>query len=141
MPAQRKGGSLFDHELALRIIGAEELFHHGKRLGAGYHDGVLVKFHERGNIGRVIWLHVLNDQVIGMAVAQKSPDLIQPFLLEMSVHCVHNGDLFVQDDIGIVCHAVRNHVLPFKEIHIMVVDADILDIFGNFHFHALLYSF
>ena len=35
-------------------------------------------------------------------------------------------------------HAVRNHVLTLEEIHIMVIDAHISDIFGNFHCNTLL---
>ena len=136
--AETERVAFFDDNLSVSIIRAKELLHHGKGLCAGHDGGILIKLHKFGDIGGMVRLHVLYDQVIRMAVAQKSADLMQPFLSETRVYGVHNGDFLIQDDIGIVGHAVRNHVLTLEEIHIMVIDAHVSDIFGNFHCNTLL---
>ena len=131
--AQLQGVPLPHHDPAVRVVLAEEVFHHGKGLGRGNHHSLRIGFQEVGNVGGVVRFHVLHHQVVGLAAGQDTLDVFHPLLGEVLVHRVHNGDLLVQDGIGIVGHAVGNGILPLKQVNLMVAHADILDVFRNDH--------
>ena len=81
----------------------------------------------------MVGLHVLHDKIVGRALAEGSGDLGDPLVGKMGVHAVHDGDLFIADQIGVVRHAVGHIVLALKQVNKVVVDADIQNIFGDFH--------
>ena len=60
-------------------------------------------------------------------------DFVHPLLGEVGVNSVHDSDLFVDDDIGVVSNAIGHNVLTFEQIYLMIVNADIFDIIGNKH--------
>ena len=121
--------AVLDHE-AVFIGAAEELLHHRKRLGVAHHGDVRVGLDEIVDVGGVIRLHVLHDEVVRLAAVQRRLDIVQPLVGEVLVHGVEHADLFVQHDVGIVAHAVGHDVLALKQIDGMVVHADIDDVFG-----------
>ena len=81
----------------------------------------------------MIRLHVLHDQIIRLPALQRGGEIVEPLLAKVLVYGVHDGDLLVQDHIGIVGHAARHDVLPFKQVHFMIVNANIADIICNIH--------
>jgi hypothetical protein len=60
---------------------------------------------------------------------------------EACIHRVHNGDLLIHNDIGIIRHAVGHYILTLEQVHLMVIDAYIFDIVGNEHSNILLLMF
>ena len=60
-------------------------------------------------------------------------EIAQPLIGELHVHGIHDGDLLVQNDIGIVSHAERDNILTFEEINLMIIDTDILDRICDLH--------
>ena len=82
-----------------------------------------------------------DDQVVRLAALQDGLDVIQPLVGEVLVHGVHDGDLLVDDGIGIVGHAVGYDVLTLEEVHLVVVNADLLDVVGDMHSHSPCCSF
>ena len=52
---------------------------------------------------------------------------------EVLVHSIHNGDLLIQDHIGIVGHAAGHPVLPLKQVHLMIVNTYIANIVCDEH--------
>ena len=130
---QGQGVALADYDAATGIIGAEELVHHAEGLGRGHDGGLGVGVHEHINVGGVVGLHVLDHQEIGAAAVKLCSELAQPLLAEVLIHGVHDGNLLVQDDVGIVGHAVGDHILALEQVHLMVVDADVADVIGNKH--------
>ena len=46
----------------------------------------------------------------------------------MLVNGVQNCDLLIHDHIRVICHSVRNDILPFKQIDLMIVYANIANI-------------
>ena len=131
--SQGKGVALSDNDSPVGVILAEEVPHHGERLGGRNDGGIRIGAHELGDIRRVIRLHVLYDQIIRLPAAKHTSKVVQPFMGEVSVHRVHDGDLFVKDHIGIVCHSVGNHILTLKEVNLMIIDTDITNVICNFH--------
>ncbi len=133
MFSQGEGVSLLDHDLSFRKVGSEKLYHHGKGLGGGHDRRLRISLHKVGDVGGVVRLHVLDDQVVGTAGTQNLLNVVQPFMGKAGIHRVHHGCFLIQDHIGVVGHAVFDHVLAFEQVHVVVVDAHVADVFCNFH--------
>ena len=58
----------------------------------------------------------------------------------MGVHRVHYGDFVVDNDIGIVCHAVFNNILSLEEINVVIVYAYVFDVVCDLH-NGISFSF
>ena len=116
MHAQTELIALLDQQAAVGIVAAEEGLHHGKGLGGGNHHCFGVSVHEGGDVGRVVRLHVLHDQIVGRATIQRGRDVFKPLIGKMLVHGIHDGDFLVQDGIRIVCHTVGYGILALKKI-------------------------
>ena len=113
--------------------GGEELLHHAKGFDVAHQCGSRVTLQETLNAAGVIRLHVLHYQVVRLPVSQQGGNVLQPLVLKMGIHRVHYGNFIVQNHIGVVGHSVGNHILPLKQIHLVVVDSHIADILCN-HF-------
>ena len=85
----------------------------------------------------MVGLHVLNHKVVGLASAQRVLKIVKPLVGKGGIHRVHNGDLLVRDQIGIIRHAVRHYVLTLKEINGMIVHTNVSDVFCYVHFYIL----
>ena len=81
----------------------------------------------------MIRLHVLHHQIVRLAALQRGGQIGQPLVHKVDLAGVHDSDLLVHDDIGVVGHAVGHNVLPLKQIHLMVIDTNITDILRNVH--------
>ena len=130
---QREGIPLLDDHAVFGEVLAEEILHHGKGLSGGHQNGIGVGLEEVDDIGGVVGLHVLNNEEIGGTASQHALDVVQPLVGEAGVYGVHDGDEVVQDDVGIIGHAVGNNVLALKQIDVVIVDADVADIGGDLH--------
>ena len=86
---------------------------------------------------------MLDNQVIRLAGPQSCLYVVQPFMGKAGIHGVHDSRLFIQDDIGIISHAVFYDILAFKEIDFMVIDTHVFNIVCNFHllYTPLLFNF
>ena len=91
----------------------------------------------------MVGLHMLHHQVVGLAAAQGVFNVLEPFAGLLLVDGVHDGDLVVENHIGIVAHAVGHHILTLEEIHLVVVGADINNGIGDFfqHLHCSFTAF
>ena len=83
----------------------------------------------------MVRLHVLHHQIIRLATLQRGGQIGQPLVHKVDLAGVHDCDLFVHDDVGVVGHAVGHDVLTLEQIHLMVIDANITDILRNIHFY------
>ena len=79
----------------------------------------------------MIRLHMVNDKIVGSFSSRCDLDVLNPFIAESAVNAVRNGNFFVKDHIGIICHSVRHDVLTFKKINFMIIHADISYIICN----------
>ena len=130
---QAEGVLLPHHDALIRVILAVKILHHGEGLGGGDDGRLGIGAHEAADAGRVVRLHVLHDEVIRLSVPQGGGEIIQPGVGEALGHRVHDGDLFIQNDIGIIGHAQGHDVLPLEQVDLMVVDADIADVLADLH--------
>ena len=95
MGAEGEGVAVAHREAVIRKIGAEELAHHAERRIGGYHGGFRVNGHKGRDVGGVVGFHVVNDEIVGAAVAERGADVCQPLRAEVRVNGVHHRDLFV----------------------------------------------
>ena len=89
----------------------------------------------------MVGLHVLNNEVVGLSVAESVLEVVEPLVGKVAVNGVHDGDFAVKDHVGVVRHAVGNVVLTLKQIDFVVVNAHIADVFGDFHKIFLTFVF
>ena len=133
--AELEGVAFLDDDSSVLKLGAEEVAHHRERLCGRYDRRVGIVLHEVENIRAVVRLHVLDDQVVGLSVAESFLEVVEPFVGELAVNGVHDRDLPVDNHIGVVRHAVGNDILTLKQVNFVVVHADITDVVGDvFHF-------
>ena len=133
--AQGQGGAFAHHDSTVSVVIAEELLHHVEGLGGGHHCCVGVDLQKIGDVGGMVRLHMLYHQVVRLTAGQRVLNIVQPLVGEIAVHRVHNGDLLVQNDVGVVSHAARHHILALEQVYLMIVDTHIADILGNGHSH------
>ena len=76
---------------------------------------------------------MLHDQVVRRTSLQRLGKILQPLRAKALVYRVHDGDLLVQNDIGIVGHPVRDDVLPLEQVDLAVVYADVADVVCDVH--------
>ena len=86
----------------------------------------------------MVGLHVLDDEIVGLASREGLFEVVEPLVAEAGVDGVHDGGLAVEDGVGIVGHAVGDVVLALEQVDGVVVDADVQDVFGNVHGVPLL---
>ena len=133
---QAQGVALAHHHAAVFEGGVEEGGHDAEGAGAGHHLGRRVALHEARDVGAVVGLHVLYHQVVRGASAQLGLDLAQPLVAKALLDAVHDSDLLVDDEVGIVCHAVGHLVHSLEEVDVVVVDAHVEDVARNLHVEA-----
>ena len=73
----------------------------------------------------MIRLQMGDYQISRLLVTQNSCQIGKPLVGRTGIHRIHNGNLFVHDDVRVVGNTVRNHILAFKQIERLVVYADI----------------
>ena len=90
---------------------------------------------KRRDAGGVIGFHMRDDKIIGRLAVECVLDILQPLCDLRLVHGIHDGDLVVEDDVGIVAHPVGDDILPFEEVDGGVVDADVCYVLKIFHLY------
>ena len=133
MLAEIELGAFAYNYLLFSKICAEEVFHHIESLGRGNDFCLRICLYKIVDICRVVRLHVLYYEIIRCLAAKSFAYIIEPLLFEAGIDCIHNRSFFINDCIGIICHAVWHDVLSFKKVYFMVVNADINDVVCNFH--------
>ena len=118
-----------------RIRQVKELVHHNETLFIRNDSGVRINVQEILDVGGVVRLHVLDDQVIRFFSVKDIRQVVQPLVGEADIHRIHDGDLLIHDHIGVISHAVRYDVLPLEKIYVMIIDAYISDIICNCDCH------
>ena len=79
----------------------------------------------------MVGLHVQYHQITWFSSCQFPIHVVHPFVDFACVNCVHYRNLVVVDEVGIVSHAVFEHILAFKKCEVGVVDTDVFDRIWN----------
>ena len=131
MMTQLQGIALVDHHFTALEVEVKELPHHVEQLGIGDELHFRILLRQLLDAACVIRLHVVDDQVIRLAPCQSLLYVGQPFGGLAGVNRVHDGDLIVHDDIGVIGDAVGHHILTLEQVDGLVVYAHIQDGIGN----------
>ena len=123
---------LFDEELIGKFRTVEVPEHvEYLRVADDCHFGIFRR--KRRDARRMIGFHVRDDEIVGLSARKSVLDVAEPFRDLRLVHGVHDRDLLVHDDVGVVAHALGHDILPFKEVERGVVNADVNDVLCFFH--------
>ena len=111
-----------------RRVRAEELAEHREGFGVADKLHFRIPLRKAQDAAGVIRLHVGDHKVVRTAPVQLVRELGEPFVRRAGVHAVHDGDLLIQNEVGVVAHAHRlDRVLVFKEAEGEVVRAHAAD--------------
>ena len=116
-----------------KIHVSEEVLHHSECLGISYNRYFWISFDKILDICSMIRFHMLYDQIIRLCTIQHFCHITKPLFCKMRIYRVHNCNLFVHDHIRVVRHTVRNIILSFKQIYLMIIDTYIINIISDFH--------
>ena len=105
----------------------EELRKHLERGGRGYERDGRIGFQHPGDKGGMVGLHMVDHQVIRLAVSERFGQVGLPGFALAGVGRIEHGDFPVEDHIGIVGHSFGNVVLALEQVEVEVVDADKFD--------------
>ena len=136
MLAEAERRAFADDDAAVGKVRAEKVLHHGKGFCGGDDRRLGIDLHKLCDVGGVVRLHVLHDQIVGLAAAEGVLNVVKPFMCKTGVNCIHDSDLFVYDGIGVIRHAVGDNILPLEQIDLVVVDAEIKDGICNLFIHS-----
>ena len=130
--AGRERVHLLDELHAAVQIEREEVLHHRARLGVA-DDGYFRVTQDKLADGRgVVRLHMLHDEVVELPAREHMVDVFKEQAADRLIHSVDQDGLLVQQQIGVVAHAVRERVGVFKQIQPPLTCADPVEILGHF---------
>ena len=139
MVSKAESTAIFYLKLLSLQVEVKEVADHIEGFCIGNNSCVWVNLKEICHIGCMIRLHVLHNQIIWFTSVKSLLQIIQPFVSEISIYCIHNCNFFVKDYIRIVSHAVWHFVLSLKKVHLMIVYAYIFNSICDFHMLYLLF--
>ena len=74
----------------------------------------------------MIRLHMMDDQIIRLPVAQSLRQIGLPFLPFTGINGIQDSDLVAAvQQIGVIGHAFRHNILTFKKIEVVVLHTDV----------------
>lgn len=79
----------------------------------------------------MVRLHVVDYQVIHLAVADQRRDMVEIVVDELPFDGVDEGDFFIDDEVGIVADSVGNGPNIFKKMGSPVVETHKPDVAGK----------
>ena len=93
----------------------------------------------------MVGLHVADNQIVGCASVEGGVEVGLPFGLLACIGSIENGNLVVDNHIGVVGYTIGNDVLTFEEVGIVVVNSDIshgiADCYVVCHTYKITYNF
>ena len=141
MLAGLEGVAFLHDESTARVVVAEIVLHHHERLRARHDRRRRIRRGELRDVRGVVRLHVLDDQIVDRRLADLVLDVLQPLVPETLVDRVEDDGLLVLHEIGVVGHPERHHVLPLEQVDLVVIHANVLDVFCNLHIWVLYQNY
>ena len=78
----------------------------------------------------MIRLHVGNNQIVRLAVAQHLHQIFHPLFRCCRIYRVHNGKLLVLNHIGIIRNTIGDGILALKQVNGLVIYTNIKNRLG-----------
>ena len=130
------------HDTTLEVEAFKEVWQHLHSLGATYELQSRIGLQHLCNERSVVGLHVVSHQIVGLATIEGCLQVCLPLLALATVGSIQHRNLLIVDEIGIITHALRHHILTFKQVDVKIINTDVLNGFTN-HIHCsyLFFSF
>ena len=131
MRAEGERFTLADLQQAVvcRCFRAEELAEHREGFGVADKLHFRIPLRKAQDAAGVVRLHVGDHKVVRSAPVQLVRELDEPFVRRAGIHAVHDGDLLIQNEVGVVAHAHRlDRVLVFKKGQGEVIRPNVADV-------------
>ena len=140
MAAQREGVPFLDRQRILDGLIRHELSQELKGHGASHHRHVGILLQNGGHGGRMIRLHMVDNEVVRSTALQSLLQVPEPLLSLTGIGRIQDGHFIIHNKVGVVRHTFRHDILTLEQIQIQMIYAYIADSFSNF-FHDLVHIF
>ena len=134
------GGELVplgNDQRALLRVHSVELLQHAQRLGAAHELGLRIAAQHLLDHCAVVRLHMLDDQIVQRAPAQRIGDILAEQAADRVIHRVQQHGLFVQQHIAVIRYPARDGEQIFKPAQAAITAANIdkilFDLSGTVH--------
>ena len=121
--------AFFDDQPAVFVSISVKVLHHIKRLSGCRDNSLWIFLHKTGNIGRMIRLHMMDNEIISRPPAKSIFHFAEPFSPETCLNRVAHRRFLIQNHIRIIRHPFRHNILPLKQVYVVIIHADIKNIF------------
>ena len=64
---------------------------------------------------------MLNNEIIGFFTTQRFTQIFLPSVNGDFIHCVHNSNFVIKNNIGVISHSLFEHILTFKKVNVVIV--------------------
>ena len=129
--AGREAGLFIHHLHRVKILSREEVLQHGDHLAVGDDGGLRVAQQQLADRGGVVRLHVLDHEIIQAPAGQHMVDVFKKDPADRVVHRVEQNGFLVQQQIGIVGHAVGDGIDALEQGQPPVIAAHPYQIVGH----------
>ena len=131
VPAGAEGVALLDEVHAPGEVGGEEAAEHVAYLRVAHDGHVGIAQGDVLDGGRMVRLHVGDDQVVELAAAEGVVHVVEEVVRHGLVHRVEQDGLFVEYEIGVVGYAVGHAVDALEQSQTPVVGTDPYHVVGD----------
>ena len=120
-------------DTSLEVEALEEVRQHLHGCGTAYELQTGIGLQHPGNKCSVVRLHVVSHQIVWLATIEGGLQVCLPLFALATVGSIHDRDLLIINEIGIITHALRHHILAFKQIDVKIINTDVLNGITNHH--------
>ena len=124
-PTEVKLVTIMNSARALHRDAFVELLHEEKGFFRCQNLRLRIRLTESANRTTMIGLHMLHNQIIGLATFQRSCQFLQPFVGLTRVNRIHYRNLLSSQQITVIAHSFRQFILTFKEVQLGIITTDI----------------
>ena len=114
------------------LCDAIESFHHLESLLVANYLYLWIVFLDEGNRTAVVGLHVVDNQVVHLAVANDLVDVFNKLCEEVHLDSIDETHFLVVDEIRVIAHTIRQWPQTFKQRLVTIVDTNVVNVFSNF---------
>ena len=111
---------------------AVEALHHLEGFLIAHNLNLRIELLDECDASAVVGLHVVNDQIVHLAVANDLVDVLQILCEEVDFYSVDQTYFLIIDEVGVVTDAVGQGPQALEQRFVSVVDTNVIDVFGNF---------
>ena len=129
--SERERLPFLHHLNAVAEICLEEALEHRHRLLRAHSRHVGIFLQDELHAASVVGFEMLHNQVVRCLATERRFQVLLPFSRLRGIHRVHDGNLLIKNQIGVVGNTQRHFILTFEKVYVKVIHTDVFHIWSN----------